>query len=425
MAQKTIATETENSHKPEHSRTINYILFFTGILLIAGAVLLFCQYNLPGRERLAYSILAIGVAIAVSQVPVFINIKLHNGVTAGGAAAFAAMIYFFNPATASPAGLVLLDSTDAGRNIPDCNNQKINIAIFTGGNVDYTRAIKTFFLNTLQPKMNFFYNKCLYYEDYYVSPEIKNDSDLIDQVARTNILNRDFQYYVAIGTSAAVALRKFFRQKQIVGRKMIFLGVTDPVACGLVNTVTNRKENTNIAGVAYCGDFEDLPARIHRFYPHDTLVYIYNTANLQDEQIAQRLKNTPLAQDKLLEIKRLEGRYPDANDFADGNKVYFSWMTLETFFSTENVSIIRNIPKIVSTTQTHSELGLIPLAVSTSDEEIGKAGADLLLKSLKEPSLNLGNLDVYVPKWKTYVNRNKAIEKGLEWEAIQDADKKF
>jgi hypothetical protein len=405
----------------ERPKKVNYIFFCTGIVLILLSAIILTRDK---GSRIGYAILTIGTILALSQIPVILDIKMANGISAGGAAALGAMLYFFAPANGiTNAFISTADSTDAGRNLPDCNNEKISVAVFSGGNLDYTRAIKTFFLNSLQPKMNFLLNRCLYYEDYYVTSSL-NDSLLQAQFRNTGFSRRAFDYYVVIGTSAAVGLKKYLEVNGLKNRRIIFLGITDPIRSGLVSSFTNRNETSNIAGVAYCGNFERLPLKIKEFYPEDTLVYIYNNENLQDVQIANGLKGIPMEHNGELIIKELNHKDPTINDFVDSSKVYFSWLTLENFFSTENVSIIRQIKKVVSTTQTHAELGLIPLAVSSSDEEIGKAGADLLIQSLRNPKQNLGTFSVVVPEWKSYVNQTLA-RNHLNVDAIKTADKKF
>jgi hypothetical protein len=424
---RSYSTETpkmQEAQKPD--RSVNYIIFFTGILLIIASVVLYTSFTGDKGLRLIYSLIAIGTILTLSQVPIIMTVKLASGITAGGAAAMAVMLYFFSPTSNNNPGFNdnKNDSTDAGRNLPDCSSQKISIAVFSGGNVDYTRAIKTYFLNSLQPKMNFNYNKCLYYEDYYVTPEL-DTAALLTQIDQTNFSNRSFDYYVAIGTSAAVGLKLYMESHQLKNQKLIFLGITNPVKSGLVNSLNDRNENSNVAGVAYCGNYENLPLKIREFYPDDTLVFVYNNNNLQDEQIALELKGIPLERQKKLIIKEFDHKDPSLADFADTNKVYFSWLTLENFFSTDKVRIIKQIKKVVSTTQTHAELGLLPLAVSTSDEEIGKTGADLIMQSLKDPKRNLGTFDVIIPKWKSYVNQTLARMNHLNPEAINKADRKF
>lgn len=375
-------------------------------------------------ERLIYALIAIGTLLTLSQVPVIMNIKLPFGIAAGGSAAMAVMLYIFPSSTGQTLFTNRSDSTDAGRNLPDCNSEKISIAVFSGGNLDYTRAIKTYFLNSLQPRMNFSFKKCLYYEDYYVTPALDTPV-LLKEIGQTNLESRTFDYYIAIGTSAAVGLKLYMEKHKIYKKKFIFLGVTDPVKSGLVSTHSERNDDSNITGVAYCGSAENLPLKIREFYPNDTLVYIYNDINLQDEQIASHLRGIQLERDHKLIIKRLDHTDPTMADFADSTKVYFSWLTLENYFSTEKVEVIRNIKKVVSTTQAHAELGLLPLAVSTSDEEIGKSGADLIMRSLKDPDKNLGKFDVVIPKWRSYVNKTLARINNLDRDAIEHADRKF
>ena len=226
--------------------------------------------------------------------------------------------------------------------------------------------------------------------------------------------SQPYDYYVSIGTPASLAMKAYLDSNKITNKKFIFLGVTDPVACGLVTSLEFRSDNDNIGGVAYCGNFELLPARIHQIFPDRKLIYIYNSLYPQDEQLANQLQNRlskTFIRDGTLSILKLN-RNPIVSDFTNKEAIYFSWGTLESLFDTNWGDVLSKIPYIVSTTKTHAERGLVPFAVSTSDEEIGNKGADLLIDNLTKKT-NLGSSNIYVPIWRVYYNCKMAEKKGI------------
>lgn len=419
-----MAKQIKPDIKLESDKKVNYILFFSGFSILAFTALF--SLILPHPENISKIIiqtfLATGTALLTSQVPGMMRIKLANGISAAGGFAFGVMVFLIDPSSVAKDKTVAIDQSF----LPDCNSTKLKLIVVVGGNTDYTRAIKTYFLNTLQPLLNYKLNKCLYYEDYYISSSV-NDTATDAKSSITRVTNRldtePYDYYISIGTSASIFLKTYLKNKNFTRKKMIFLGVTDPIGSNLVTTLTERDEITNISGVAYAGNFEKLPIMINKYFPKKKLVYIYNMHMTQDQQIGESLSHNPLTvDDKTLTVRALD-RDPVLQDFQDTSKVYFSWITLENFFSTEQVKILKNIPYIVSTTKTHAELGLVPVAISTSDEEIGKAGAAMIIKSLGASSVYLGKEDIVIPKWQAYVNCRLSVHKGIDADAIPNAQK--
>jgi hypothetical protein len=307
----------------------------------------------------------------------------------------------------------------------DCLYPKLKLVILCSGNTDYTRSITTSLINSLQPILPTKHKRCLYYDIHY-GPRQPYDSvkqEYLNEVA--NFIKRDVQYdyYISIGTAASLAIRDYFKLNNIVDKKFIFLGVTDPVACGLVSRMKNRNETNNTGGVAYCGNFEELPARVHELYPKNKMEYIYWDAYPQDAQIADRISHTNFITDSLLILKKLD-RLPTLEDLSDTSLVYFSWVTMENMFESQNIEMLLKVKNLVSTTQTHAVQGLVPFAISTSDNEIGKKGAALISENLSSKG-NLGKTDVFIPDWKVYSNCRTARQKGIKSNIIQLADEKF
>lgn len=385
-------------------------IFLLGIVLLLIATAL--VFSFPDITRSQFltlvTLLSLSSAMIISQIPGAINIELPIGVKAAGAIAFGIFVFY-----------LLYDKYDtlATRHDPedvDCIYPPVDVAILCSGNNDYNRTILVSFLNNLDQKLPIKHKRCLRYVVRY-GPGLPIDGDGVEQQYDDAIFRlteiKHFDYFVAIGTAAAISFNKFINKNQkYKDGNLIFLGVTDPIESELVVSLEQRNESSNVGGVAYCGNYEMLPAKIHQLFPDRKLIYIYSADYRQDEQIAKRIAESKLAKENILIIKKLN-RPPKDGDFNDQSAVYFSWETIEEMFASERFEILEKITYLVSTTSIHAEQGIVPFAVSTSDIEIGRKGVEIISRSLDGESL--GKIDVYIPKWITLANCEKAQSKGI------------
>ncbi len=407
-------------------------LLITGliILFIATIVVFTVEFNKLLQYHVVILALSLASAMIVSQIPnVVFDIKLPVGVNATGSLGFATLIFWLlysktdidTISKGQPLSNEVINSSTFN---DDCKYPKVKISILCSANDDYNRTILIHLLNALEQTLPVNHKKCLSFVVRYWNG---SPYDSTTKVNYFKLIESSYQddtdYYVSIGTSASIAYKTFFKDNDLLNKKkLIFLGVTDPIGSGLVNSLTNRNEQYSIAGVSYCGNFEMLPILIQRIYPDDKLVYIYNKRNLQDKQIGDKIKNMPMVQDKILTIKELD-REPIINDFEDNNVVYFSWLTVENMFRNQSYEEIYKIDKLVSTTATQVEQGLVPFAVTTSDSEIGRKGAQIISSNLE--GVPLKKMDIFVPEWKIYVNCKKANVKNIPQSSINLASIKI
>lgn len=412
---------TNENHKVDKFVFTVGIALLLLLLLIVLVVETFLKKDITiiGYEVIKI-LMCVSAALVFSQIPGILQVNLPLGVKAAGGIAFGVIIYFFAPNRLSQNNIPIVKA------IPKKTNS-VRIVVLKSADYEYGYTILYNFLSAVKDS--------IHYSEYELetptvltgtSDSYKNSAVKLDFYNKVeSIFKRDtFDYYVTIGSSASKALHDYVKihRKKI---KHIFLGVTDPISLGLVNSLGPDRQDTrhlNIGGVAYCGNYEELPNKIHQLFPDKKLCYIYNTSILEDEQIAQRISQLDLINSGILTIKPIS-HTPVLADFSDRNQVYFSWSTFDDTFAND-VKLINEVKNIVSTTSTHVEYGLVPIAVTTNDELIGEGGAGILLKNLMQ-KIPLENIDVIIPKWETYINVRMAGKFNIPYPIIRSCDHKF
>jgi ABC-type uncharacterized transport system substrate-binding protein len=242
-------------------------------------------------------------------------------------------------------------------------------------------------------------------------PEDAVWDDLIRAVrgaARRGPLN----YNVAVGTQAAIAL---LRHKPEDPSPLIFLGVTHPVEVGLVGSFTGRSDSRPIAGVAYGPGVREIAARVVRLFPDRRQVFAYRADIPQDRYAADSLRDTPMfrAPAKTLWLKEIPAN-PTAGDLNDPHAVYFSWYTFEMLFEeARGQELLRGVTAVATTKKNVAD-GLAVAGASADDWEIGRSGAEMIVRHASEPdAVRLGHLDVQVPAIRYWINRRVAAERGI------------
>lgn len=301
----------------------------------------------------------------------------------------------------------------------------VKVAVLTSGSNDYINDILDNFKKVLTeslPSHGYkFENSIIRYgqSPNYNRKEIRLEYlNFVD-----NLLSEKVDYYVSVGTPASKAFKEYFDSLGITDKKLIFLGVTDPVAEGLCKTLTRESDSDfsiNLSGVAYCARFDELPVKIASLYPNKRLIYMYDSSIVQDQRLAKNFMELPgLIEQTGLTIKALN-HMPIASDFQDPNAVYFSWETFEELM-TKQWSVVSMVRHVVSTTAAQTKRGRVPFAISTDDKEIGQLGASILMQNLIEHR-SLGKIEIEFPSWKKYVNKKLALEKGFDISIINSCD---
>ena len=231
----------------------------------------------------------------------------------------------------------------------------------------------------------------------------------IAQFLRDRSRGREFDYCVGIGTQASMMLYAQLKDGLRRGAKerLIFLGVTDPVAAGLVNSVARRNEEWNVAGVGYGDAPEALAAQVNALFPQLPLIFVYNKHFPQDLTVAQRLSVHRLVREGRLRLLEVDG-YPNAQDLSDSEAVYFSWYTLESMLERgESLTVFANRRLVATTVQNVRENQLALAAVTVDDQEIGKLGARILIdhEIRRKP---LGHVEVPAPSYRYWLNLTTA-----------------
>ena len=413
---------------PLPNSKINRTLLGTGLGLLLLTLTLGFYYKAP-TDIQRYLILicaSLGAGLIVSQINGIFNIKLPLGITATGSIGVMVMVFYLGKDLVKiqpgPKDDESFKSFDT-----DCVYPKAKFAIFCSANNDYNRNILISFINGLEERLPINNKKCVYYITKWGSGR-PFDSASVRESYQSQIkelyFKEKFDYYVAIGTQAAIVLKDFLTNEKILtDKKFVFLGVTDPIASGIVEDVENRKENLNIGGVAYCGNYDEFPIKVSQLYPGKKLCFMYDKSYPQDEHLAKRLENSEINRSGRLQVISLD-RFPNSNDFADTSRVYFSWMTFETMFGNEGIETLKGVKYLVSSTASQSEQGVVPFAVTTSDQEIGKKGAELI-SNVEKNNIKLGQADIIFPKWRVYVNVREARDRHISNQVVSLADFKY
>jgi hypothetical protein len=199
---------------------------------------------------------------------------------------------------------------------------------------------------------------------------------------------RKADYWVAIGSPAVVALRRSYGgpEKLVPEKPLLSLGVTNP---GSLALPTQAPHSSPVAVVRYGRGLDNyahlLDEVVFRDLPQDRrrFAFVYTRGISHDDGAASELRRLPMVCDsgrlKLCPFRA----YPTAAQLkrACGGRIIWGWYTLE-YLLKEGLLADKDLAEmvVVSTIQEHAQKGLSGVAVQPSDEEIGRLGAELLLK---------------------------------------------
>ncbi|HET9167034.1 MAG TPA: NACHT domain-containing protein, partial [Candidatus Angelobacter sp.] len=137
--------------------------------------------------------------------------------------------------------------------------------------------------------------------------------------------SQDTNYIIAIGTPASMRAKARFGP-MLSRYRLIGIGLTDPLAAGLITQATDRNDPLPIGVVAFVQRPEDWVRLAQKVVPDHTLHYVYETGFPQNEYLASPLRKMKLTPPLL--ITGVAHPLSD-DDFPDPDQVYFSWYPFE------------------------------------------------------------------------------------------------
>lgn len=310
--------------------------------------------------------------------------------------------------------LLVVDTIQQPLPKPETDLQIIRFAVLLSGDLQYTRDIFNGFRKELTKNISNKGYEPFIYEQYgtaNTSSDAKaNMSNYYHKIDKF-FDNREFDYYVTIGSQASIAFDKYIKEKEL-DIPFLFLGVTEPDEDGinLVTTLTKRSDRTNnVAGVAYCEPIINIPIKLHELLPNSKLIFIYDKGYPQDKVFADKIKKLDY-----VEVKELD-RLPVISDFSDDAAIYFSWYTFEKMFENKEQRKILQEKNIVASTLINVKTNnLAPIGISADDIEIGKLGANLFIDTLFGNEEKWWSIDIYQPDLYLYINCTTLKQKKIK-----------
>lgn len=312
--------------------------------------------------------------------------------------------------------------------------KSVSVQLVMGENVEYERVIAKGFLDRLRGQLGDQGIELIErplivprFKDTYASPKSEAGrqiwKDIIEDIIHTYSPG-EIDYFVTLGTFATTALTESEILHYLNPKGLIYLGVTDPQRSGFVGIA-------KVAGVKYGTGGMDYGKTIAELFPdNQRLVFIYQSTeeNIQDLSIAAALNdlNAEIEKtnanarkprfeihpiNKLIEIGDLEEANPDN---PSESAVYFAWYGLDNILSLENrTSLEREKLWIIPSTYSPRNFRAAGLIVSVDDAEVGKLGADIVLKHLSHPTLDLAKEPIQTPGFRVWINRETLKKKRL------------
>jgi hypothetical protein len=226
-------------------------------------------------------------------------------------------------------------------------------------------------------------------------------ADARDVVARARDHRAD--YLVAVGTQAAEALKGALGGEYGKGVPcpVVFLGVTDPVDCALVNTTERHSPDPlNVSGVGYGRGLNGIATWIRTHWPEAPIRFVYRTGVTQDEQAAKSLVKMSLGD---FGVEKYD-RFPTAHELDKlGDAILFSWHAFERMYEHPELRKVLAGRRVVATTRRNVEYGHAVVGYSADDFEIGARGAALVEKHRRVGG-SLGALEVFQPHYRPWVH---------------------
>jgi len=319
---------------------------------------------------------------------------------------------------------------------PPPHKGEISLVIIMGEDVEYEQIMRDAFLAKMESELakrgytlKASVEKTKFKPGDYAGPSDPKAAKKWDALlhgVENEFAHKEISYFVTLGTHATNAvLQEGLMEKY--GACLIYLGVSDPVKAGFVN-------KRDVAGVQYGTGGRDYGVMIDNLFEHNqNLVFLYNAGVIQDQFVSEELRilneefamapdsqrrkprfsldqrpnETPIA---LADIQAADRSQPAVSP------IYFAWYGLDNILGDAD-----NEPEFASgrywvVPSTYSTINLknAGIVVSVDDGLIGEMGADILLRKIDDPQLDLSQHPIIRPTFRTWICRRTIEMNGMD-----------
>jgi hypothetical protein len=266
-----------------------------------------------------------------------------------------------------------------------------NIAVLLSGALSYTLDICQGFRRSLDDYLRKTGNRAEYFISFGcldpMNPATSRGWGTAARWLLQEAGDRGFDYHVAIGTQAAIALRIALGDE--FGRRspFLFLGVTSPISAGLVDREQGRADDRQVAGAAYGNGFVPIATAARSLFPLGgrRLVFVYRRGIPQDDAAADTIRQLQGNGDLRVadEVLATEG-WPTLDDLNDPEAVYYSWYTFESMFEDPGACEMLRQRIVFATTRGNvRKFNAAFAGASADDEQIGEIGGEMIGKHIR------------------------------------------
>jgi len=300
--------------------------------------------------------------------------------------------------------------------------KELSVVIVTSENVPYEQVMIQSFRDRLtrQPKIKL--NAPPPQKGAFKPPESPDGKKfwkgVTDDIA-IRYKRQNIDYLVTAGTYATKAIRDAGLVDKLGAKGQIFIGVTDPVRSGIVASLEDRKENSNIAGVRYGTGGIDFGKEIASLFPPtQSLVFVYDMGTPQDSYVAKDIAQLKQRGDRRFRVKPLPHSVGPSDlgtpsSLNDKKEVYFAWYGLDNILNRTGGAALLRDKWVIPSTYAPENVDYAGIVVSVYDEKVGELAADILLKNFFHPEKKLGNEPVGRPPFHTWLNCDTIKRKGI------------
>jgi hypothetical protein len=333
---------------------------------------------------------------------------------------------------------------------PTTHKGNIFVVIVMGENVEYARTMHSSFLT----KLGNSFAKEGYSLDYKIedpefprgtstsprSEEGKKKWEALLEKMTIDYANQRIDYFVTLGTYATHAIiDSGMIEKATSG--LVYLGVTDPKKSGFV-------DQPRVAGVQYGTGGRDYGNMIDAlFNGNQKLVFLYNEGVSQDVFYSEELaklnqefsrNDSPSRRQPrfILDMKpteepiSLEHIEAPQMDTPETSPIYFAWHDLDNILGdTASYQEIRSRSLwVVPSTYSSINLKTAGIVVSIDDAMVGETGASIIFDKIKDPQIDLDQIEVKKPPFRTWISRDtirlNRIDRTIKPEILVPANRK-
>ncbi len=264
----------------------------------------------------------------------------------------------------------------------------VHIGLVLNGDMPYSRRL----METFRSKVEELLDPTLHFPHFEVAhgcPESGEEAEQKNRAVFNELLSRFGRppmYLVTFGTEVSVYAHR--RHSTI---PLIFVGVTDPHASGLIPLPGDGQTRGLIAGATYGKDMNDRVAVIARLFPQARLGFVYNSALAQDRIALEKTRAAVRMMTPSPMLIEIETRQPALTPQQLGSAdVFFGWSYLTQNFG----QFARDAHKPFVGVSLEDVLRFAVAAVSADESEIGRrAASEILVKNLIE-GVPLRDMDI-------------------------------